>query len=65
MQNVFVENTDSTQDIHIEDSAAIQYSIVVEDVAEDILGVLALCGMKYYQDLNGEFGDTKTQKREE
>lgn len=34
MQNVFVENADTTEDIYIEEATAIQYTIVVEDVDE-------------------------------
>lgn len=41
MQNVFVENTDSTEDIYIEESASVQYAIVVEDADEsDIVAEL-------------------------
>ncbi len=29
----------------------------IEDVADDVLRVLAICGMKYYQDLRGKFNE--------
>ena len=29
----------------------------IEDLAEDVLQVLSICGMKYYQELKGEFKD--------
>ena len=29
----------------------------IEDLADDVLKTLAVCGMKYYQELNGEFGN--------
>jgi len=29
----------------------------IEEIADDILKVLAICGMKYYQELDGEFID--------
>ena len=34
---------------------------VIEQLADDMLNVLSVCGMKYYQELNGEFNE-KTQK---
>ena len=27
----------------------------IEDVADDVLKVLAMCGLKYYNELDGEF----------
>ena len=29
----------------------------IEDLADDVLKTLAVCGMKYYQELHGEFGN--------
>ena len=29
----------------------------IEDLADEVLRTLAICGMKYYQELNGEFGN--------
>ena len=29
----------------------------IDQLADDILGVLGLCGMKYYQELNNNFND--------
>ena len=29
----------------------------IEDVADDVLKVLAICGMKYYSELKGEFNE--------
>ena len=29
----------------------------IEDVADDVLKVLAICGMKYYNELKGEFDE--------
>ena len=29
----------------------------IEQVADDVLNVLSICGMKYYQELKGEFKD--------
>jgi hypothetical protein len=29
----------------------------IEDVADDVLKVLAVCGLKYHQELKGKFGD--------
>ena len=29
----------------------------IEDVADDVLKVLAICGMKYYSELKGEFDE--------
>jgi len=29
----------------------------IEDLADEVLKTLAVCGMKYYQELNGEFGN--------
>ena len=29
----------------------------IEDLADDVLQVLSICGMKYYQELKGEFKD--------
>ena len=29
----------------------------IEDLADEVLRTLAICGMKYYQELHGEFGD--------
>jgi len=30
---------------------------LIEQLADDIMDTLSICGMKYYQELNGEFGD--------
>ena len=35
---------------------------VIERVADDVCNVLSVCGMKYYQELNGEFNNGKIQK---
>ena len=29
----------------------------IEDLADDVLKVLSICGMKYYSELNDEFSD--------
>tara|TARA_A100001201_G_scaffold104813_1_gene89799 strand:- start:250 stop:459 length:210 start_codon:yes stop_codon:yes gene_type:complete len=29
----------------------------IEDLADDVLKTLAVCGIKYYQELHGEFGN--------
>ena len=29
----------------------------IEDLADDVLKILSICGMKYYQELNDEFSD--------
>ena len=31
----------------------------IEELADDICKILAICGMKYYQELNEEFGDNE------
>jgi len=35
----------------------------IEQLADDILKVLAICGMKYYNELNEDFGSDKNKKR--
>tara|TARA_Y100001963_G_C6618884_1_gene370740 strand:+ start:187 stop:393 length:207 start_codon:yes stop_codon:yes gene_type:complete len=30
----------------------------IEDLADDVLKVLSICGMKYYQELKGKFDET-------
>tara|TARA_R100000008_G_C3455465_1_gene101513 strand:- start:219 stop:419 length:201 start_codon:yes stop_codon:yes gene_type:complete len=29
----------------------------IEDLVDDVLKILTICGMKYYQELNDEFSD--------
>tara|TARA_R110000744_G_scaffold279226_1_gene391483 strand:+ start:657 stop:857 length:201 start_codon:yes stop_codon:yes gene_type:complete len=29
----------------------------IDQLADDVLGVLSLCGMKYYQELNNKFNE--------
>lgn len=31
----------------------------IESLADDMLGVLSMCGMKFYQDLRGKFDEGK------
>tara|TARA_R100001443_G_C3240027_1_gene150511 strand:+ start:73 stop:291 length:219 start_codon:yes stop_codon:yes gene_type:complete len=31
----------------------------IEDVADDVLRTLAICGLKYHQELKGQFGKDK------
>tara|TARA_R110000737_G_scaffold294480_1_gene301160 strand:+ start:102 stop:302 length:201 start_codon:yes stop_codon:yes gene_type:complete len=31
----------------------------IDQLADDVLGVLSLCGMKYYQELNHDFNEDK------
>ena len=31
----------------------------IEDVADDVLGVISMCGLKFHQELRGEFDERK------
>ena len=31
----------------------------IEQLADDVMNVLSVCGMKYYQELKGKFDETK------
>ena len=35
---------------------------VIEQVADDVCNVLSICGLKYYQELKGEFKDETNKK---
>ena len=34
----------------------------MEDVCDDVMNVLSLCGLKYHQELRGEFGDIQEEQ---
>ena len=34
----------------------------IEDVCDDVMNVLSFCGLKYHQELIGEFGDVRKKK---
>ena len=34
----------------------------IEDVCDDVLNVISLCGLKYHQELRGEFGDVRKKQ---
>ena len=36
----------------------------IEQLADDVLQVLAICGMKYYGELKEDFGNDKSTKKE-
>ena len=36
----------------------------IEQLADDVLKVLSLCGMKYYSELKEDFGNDKSKKKE-
>ena len=36
----------------------------IEDVCDDVLNVLSLCGLKYHQELTGEFGENIQKKQD-
>ena len=36
----------------------------IEQLADDVLKVLSLCGMKYYSELKEDFGNDKNTKKE-
>jgi len=35
----------------------------IEQMADDVLTTLAICGLKYHNELKGEFDDTKKSKK--
>ena len=35
----------------------------IEDVCDDVLNVISLCGLKYHQELRGEFGGDIQKKQ--
>ena len=37
---------------------------LIEQLSDDILKVLSLCGMKYYSELKKDFGNDKSTKKE-
>jgi len=37
---------------------------LIEQLSDDILKVLAICGMKYYNELNEDFSSDKNKKKE-
>ena len=36
----------------------------IEDVCDDVLNVISLCGLKYHQELRGEFGGDIQKKQD-
>ena len=32
---------------------------IIDQVADDVLGILGFCGMKYYQELNDDFNESE------
>ena len=34
----------------------------IEEMADDVMSVLSICGLKYSQELNGEFGSDEIQE---
>ena len=37
----------------------------IEQMADDVLNTLAVCGLKYHNELKGEFNESKTKKSNE